>query len=137
MYGRRDGGRALSTVGLISLYPVWRAADGLDLHQLSTFLQLPINVRPKAGLSADGLPGRTSVPLHVPLAQNTQLTLPCLKRPHLSTACMALGFSYKKMKGSGAWAWRCRTKALAEGPLQWCLWGLARISRRLVVIDSI
>ncbi len=50
--------------GLISLYPVWRAVAGLNPHQLSTFLRLPVAVLSKAGLSADGLPGRTSVPLH-------------------------------------------------------------------------
>ncbi len=50
--------------GLISLYPVWRAVAGLDPHQLSAFLWLPVAVQSKAGLSADGLPGRTRVPLH-------------------------------------------------------------------------
>lgn len=98
MFGGWRG--ALSMVGLISLYPVWRAADGLDLHQLSTFLQLPVTVQSKAGLSAHGLPGRTSVPLHPPCALNIHLTLPCLKSPHLSSPAWPLGFSYKKMKGS-------------------------------------
>lgn len=50
--------------GLISLYPVWRAVAMLDPRQLSTFLWLPVAVQSKAGLSADGLPGRMSVPLH-------------------------------------------------------------------------
>lgn len=61
-WGTRGEHRALG--GLISLYPVWLAAAGLDPHQLSTFLRLPVAVQSKAGLSADGLPGRTSVPLH-------------------------------------------------------------------------
>lgn len=61
VWGRRG---ALSTGGLISLYPVWRAVAMLDPHQLSTFLLLPVTVQSKAGLSADGLPGRISVPPH-------------------------------------------------------------------------
>lgn len=62
--GGTEHGRVGGWWWLISLYPVWRAVAGLDPHQLSTFLRLPVAAQSKAGLSADGLPGRMSVPLH-------------------------------------------------------------------------
>lgn len=67
VYGWGTKGRTEHEGGLISLYPVWRSVDGLDPHQLSTFLRLPVAVQSKAGLSAVGLPERTCVPLHPPL----------------------------------------------------------------------
>lgn len=77
VYGWGDWGGALSTGrGLISLYPVWRAVAGLDPHQLSTFLRLPVAVQSKAGLSADGLPGRNECAPSSPFALDIQLTLP-------------------------------------------------------------
>lgn len=77
MVGGRGGGALSTRGGLISLYPVWRAVAVLDPHQLSTFLWLPVAVQSKAGLSADGLPGRMSVPPRPPPnAPNIRLTLP-------------------------------------------------------------
>ena len=113
-HGSMVGGRrgALSTGGLISLYPVWRAVAMLVPHQLSTFLWLPVAVQSKAVLSADGLPGRMSVPLHPLLLWIYSSPYPGLK-PSPEHPCVALGCSYKKMKGSGAragWGW---TRALA------------------------
>ena len=64
---------------LISLYPVWRAVAGLDPHQLSTFLRLPVAVQSKAGLSADGLPGQNECTPSSPFALNIRLAPPCLK----------------------------------------------------------
>lgn len=105
-----------------AFYPVWRAVAGLSPHQLSTLLQLPVALWSKAGLSADGLPGRTSVPLY-PFLQVYSLPNPSWN-PSPEHPYIALGCSYKKMKGlggAGQWHW------------QEC-WG---ISWRLVVIDSI
>lgn len=69
LWGGTGGARSTGKGGggLISLYPVWRAVAGQDPHQLSALLRLPVAVQSKAGLSAVGLPGRMSVPLHPPL----------------------------------------------------------------------
>lgn len=120
---------------LISLYPVWRAVAGLDPHQLSTFLRLPVAAQSKAGLSGDGLPGQTTVPLY-PSSLRIDSSPFSPKSPHLS----ALGCSYKKIKGSGTcagWSWTRAFAGVCRGLLEWCLWGLGGISLRLVVIDSI
>lgn len=76
---------------------------GLDPHQLSTFLELPVAVLFKAGLSADGLPGRTSVPLRPLLLSIYSSPYPS-RKPSPEHPCIALGCTYKKMKGSEAWA---------------------------------
>lgn len=57
VYGWGGQGGEVSMGELISLYPVWRDVEGLDPHQLSSFLRLLVAVQSKAGLSADGLPG--------------------------------------------------------------------------------
>lgn len=126
--------------GVISLYPVWRAADGLYPHQLSTLLQLPVAVQSKAGLSAGGLPGRMHVAFH-PLLHFIYGS-PCpVWKPSPEHPGMGLGCSYKKIKASKAWVWWSLTKAgarVCRGRLLYgCLWGLARISWWLAVIDSI
>lgn len=85
--------------GLISLYPVWRAVAGLDPHQLSTFLRLPVAVQSKAGLSADGLPGQTSVPLHPLLLWIYSSPYPPPESPHLSTPAWPWGAVIKRWRG--------------------------------------
>lgn len=123
-----------------ALYPIWRAVAGLDPHQLSTFLQLPVAVHSKAGLSADGLPGRTSAPLHPILGWIYSSPCPSWN-PSPEHPCIALGCSYKKMKGSSrAWGWVWLDNGIGRGLgrlLQQCSWGLTRISWRLAVFDSI
>lgn len=104
-----DGGRGGALSSLSRLACCGWARPTAAVH----FLQLPVAVESKAGLSADGLPGRMSVYPTSPSSPRFVFVLffssslwtcgsPCsLKRPSPEHPCAALvGGGYKKMKGS-------------------------------------
>lgn len=96
-----DGGRGGALSSLSRLACCGWARPTAAVH----FLQLPVAVESKAGLSADGLPGRMSVYPPPALFFSPSLWTcgsPCgLKRPSPEHPYAALvGGGYKKMKGS-------------------------------------